>query len=204
MGYCTAADVSKGSQITYDQFIENTFANQIALESWITSTVIPWAQVLIDDFCGRDFTKHSSQTEYLDGTGKDRIFPAHSPILAVSSLSRNSDYLGKGSWTAESTSDYQAYDAYIILRAGFNEGYKNYKLIYDYGYESVPSTVANVCIEICTKILQYMVINKMGPLLPSGGPFGTIKQIIPEREIFPDTLKKLLASYVKLRFQTVG
>jgi hypothetical protein len=203
MPYCTSDDVEKNSQITYDQFVKDMFFSQTTFKIWIENTVIPWAQTLIDEHCGRDFTTHTDQTVYLDGTGKLVIVPTALPIISVKTLSKNSDYFGKGTWTDQSTDDYQVYDSYIVHKSGFDEGFKNWKLTYTYGYATVPSTVFNVCVEICTKILQYMVINKLGPILPSAGPFGTIKQIIPEREIFPSELKRLLSAYVKPRFAAV-
>ena len=201
MAYCTADDVKKYSQITYNQL---GFTDDTTFQAYLTNTLIPRAQKLMDEYCGRDFTEHASQTEYLDGNAKLIIYPAHSPIISVTSLSKNSDYFGKGSWTVQSTDDYQIYDDYIVDENGFDEGYKNWKLVYTYGYATVPTTVTEVCARAVANMLHFEIMNKLGTIITATGPFGEYKVAIPDRIVLTDELKRELDAYRITRFESIS
>jgi len=64
---------------------------------------------------------------------------------------------------------------------------------FDTDYPSgIPAAIKDVARRAAANILQYMIMNKMGPLIRTSGPAGEIKLAIPEQEILTPGLRKLL------------
>jgi len=202
MTYCTIDLVKKFAQQSYDKW-ETTFANNAEYEAFISTILIPKADEFIDNEVGHDFNQHLEQTEYLDGNGKFEISPKHLPILSVSKLYTNDDYMGKGTWTLESADDYVVYDEKIMFEDGFKKGWKNIKLIYSYGYASVPEIVKTVSAQIVINLLRYMIAMKMtSPFITRPGTFGNVELAVPEFEAFPLILRRQLDPFRHVRFET--
>jgi len=67
---------------------------------------------------------------------------------------------------------------------------------FDVDYPSgIPPEVKDIASRAIANMLQYMVMNKMGPLIRTSGPSGEIKLAIPEQEILTPGLLKLLAPF---------
>lgn len=194
MAYCSVSDVKKYSQVTFDQL---GFTSDAEFEAFISNTLIPRAEEVINQFCGRDFNLHLNQTTYLDGDGSNILRPPGTPIISISSLSENSDTLGTGSWMELNSDDYAAKENYIVTRSATVAGVKNYKLVYTYGYESAPADVADVCARLCANALQVIVLNKSGPLVR----VGDYRVEWADRTILTEDLKALLAPRVKTRLK---
>ena len=55
MVWCTAAYVKSYAQLKYSDFLEGTFANDTAFETFITGTLLPAVEGHIEAYCSRDF-----------------------------------------------------------------------------------------------------------------------------------------------------
>jgi hypothetical protein len=53
MAYCTADDVKKYSQVTFDQL---GFSNDDEFTTWLTDVLIPRAEAMIQGYCNQSFT----------------------------------------------------------------------------------------------------------------------------------------------------
>lgn len=155
--YCTPDDVKMASQVN---FADLGFETDDPFELYLSNTVIPRAKAAIDSFCTRDFASHSAQTVYFDGTGKETASPPYTPIISITSLSRNTDYYGKGTWTEEIVTNYVFTDEFIALKSGFTAGRQNYKLVYAYGYATVPIDITDICAQAAANILICVVLRK--------------------------------------------
>jgi len=111
--------------------------------------------------------------------------------------------MGKGTWTEESSDDYVVYDEKIMFEDGFEKGWKNIKLVYSYGYASVPEIVKTISAQIVVNLLRYMVAMKLtSPFITRPGTFGTVELAVPEFEAFPPILRRQLDPFRHIRFET--
>jgi len=114
MPWIIAEEVRQYAQVNYDDFREGVFANESALDTFITNTVIPAVESHIEAYCDRDF---------------DTDFPS-----------------------------------------------------------GIPEAIKDVARRAAANILQYMIMNKMGPLIR----VEDFKLAIPEQEILTPGLRRLL------------
>ena len=114
MPWVTASEVRLYAQVKYSDFVEGSFTDDDAFDTFITGTVIPAVESHIEAYCDRDF---------------DVDFPS-----------------------------------------------------------GIPEAIKDVARRAAANILQYMIMNKMGPLVR----VEDFKLAIPEQEILTPGLRKLL------------
>jgi len=114
MAWITASDVKLYAQVKYSDFLEGSFADEDAFNTFITDVLIPAVESHIEAYCDRDF---------------DADFPS-----------------------------------------------------------GIPEAIKDVARRAAANILQYMIMNKMGPLIR----VADFKLAIPEQEILTPGLRKLL------------
>jgi hypothetical protein len=196
VAYTTADEVLKRALIKWDSLNYQTspaapWSDENALKDWLTTTIIPEAESVVNGHCRRpDFLKHTDEVELFDGSGfRDFIVTSHRPMINITSL----ELLGvDGTWVAKSSSDYVMRGDAIRTRTLLPEGFQNIRLTYDWGYETVPKDVAHVVAELCAAYLQKRVAYKMGPLVR----VGDYRIQLMNPEVFTTDLKDRLAHYV--------
>lgn len=95
----------------------------------------------ICNYCETDFQKHENVTEILDGNRSDMICPRETPILSVSELWFWVETDGSGGELLD-PSDYQVLSEAIVIPNLQTPKYRSkIKVVYSWGYESVPSDV---------------------------------------------------------------
>ena len=193
MAYTTADEVLKRAAIKWDAINRDTgvpFANEAALQTWLTGTVIPEVEKIVNEFGRRlDFQKHEDQIDYFNGDGfRSFIAVTKRPIITVDKVEfKKAD----GGWDLKVSSDYFIRGDQVHYSTVLPEGFQNIRVTYDWGYTTIPSDVAGVTAEICARLLQKMVAFKMGPLVR----VGDYRIQLMNPEIFTDDLKNLLAHY---------
>jgi hypothetical protein len=191
--YTTADEVLKRAAVKRAALNRDTnvpFADDVALENWLTSVVIPEAEKVVNGFCRRlDFQKHEDEAEYFNGDGfRSFIAVTKKPIIVVDKVEfKKAD----GIWDLKVSSNYFMRGDQIRYNAPLPEGFQNIRVTYDWGYASIPVDVAHVTAEICARLLQKMVAFKMGPLIR----VGDYRIQLMNPEIFTADLKDLLAHY---------
>lgn len=194
MPYTTPDEVRKRALIKWDSLdyddAGTPFANEAALDSWLSTTVIPQAEALINEFCLRpDFSQHTGEIELFDGEGfRSFIVLSKRPLVAVSKLEfKQSD----GNWDLKSTSDYYVAGNQVHYRHVLPVGFRNIRVTYDWGFAAVPSDVSYCAAEMVARFLQKRVVYKMGPLVR----VGDYRVELSNPDVFTDDLQKALEHY---------
>ena len=147
MGYGDTARIKHLANVTYSDL---GLADEETLEMFI-SDLNDQASEIVDDYCGRDFGLHGTETApvvaKLNGNGRRTIRLPGFPVVSVVSVSVDGTTLTGG----------KEYD--IILESGILEridrgiwmpGRRNIVVKYVYGYESPPKAI--------TRIVEGMVV----------------------------------------------
>lgn len=124
---------SKGSRVLDNDLIEN---------------LINRVTVNFHNYCGLDQFKSKIYTEFQDGNGKLRIYPYNYPIISITSIHIDGDWLFDND-TLISSSYYKIVDGlYISMNNNtFTKGVQNIKIVYTAGYETIPYDLKQACIE---------------------------------------------------------
>jgi hypothetical protein len=195
LGYTTADEVLRRALIKWDALNYQTspaapWSDETSFKTWLTNTIIPEAEALVNDYCRRqDFLKHPDEVELFDGDGfRDYIIARHRPVITVTELAfKQAD----GSWAAKSSTEYVARGDLVRCNTVLPEALQNIRLTYDWGYEAIPADVSHVTSELCAAYLQKRVAYKMGPLVR----VADYRIQFMDPEIFTADLKDRLAHY---------
>lgn len=141
MGYGDTARIKHLANVTYSDL---GLADEETLEMFI-SDLNDQASEIVDDYCGRDFGLHGTETApvvaKLNGNGRRTIRLPGFPVVSVVSVSVDGTTLTEG----------KEYD--VILESGILEridrgiwmpGRRNIVVKYVYGYESPPKSIARI------------------------------------------------------------
>ena len=141
MGYGDTARIKHLANVTYSDL---SLADEETLEMFI-SDLNDQASEIVDDYCGRDFGLHGTETvpvvAKLNGNGRRTIRLPGFPVVSVVSVSVDGTILTEG----------KEYD--VILESGILEridrgiwmpGRRNIVVKYVYGYESPPKSIARI------------------------------------------------------------
>ena len=195
MPYTTAAEVRRRALVKWDGLNYATsppapFADETAFEDWLTNTVIPETEKLINDFCRRpDFSGHADEVEYFDGDGfRKFVILSNKPVIAVSKLEFKKD---DGTWQEKSTSYYRLQGDRVVYRTVLPNGFQNIRVTYEWGFAEVPADVSYVAAEMAARFLQKRVVYKMGPLVR----VGDFRVELANPDVFTDDLKATLEHY---------
>jgi hypothetical protein len=191
--YTTPSEVKKRAAVKWDALNTSAgvpFADETAFDTWLSGTVIPEAEKLINEFCRRpDFYEHSDEVEYFNGDGfRNFILPGKKPVMAVSKLEMKK---ADGTWDLKSTDNYFLRGDRIQYCAWLPYGWQNIRVTYDWGFASIPDDVAYAAAEIVARFLQKCVAFKMGPLVR----VGDYRVQLMNPDIFGDDLKEMLEHY---------
>ena len=144
---CTQADVEKYLNVTFG-------SSDPTVDLYITVVSDTIAMI-----CNNDFDAHSSVTEYHDGHGQyhSQIKLKNRPVTAVSTVEDDGDSLTV-------TTHFIWYDNGLLVRvsngfensktAYWKEKRKGVKVIYNWGYSSVPNDIRHACAELVCRLLK--------------------------------------------------
>jgi len=111
---------------------------------------------LFQTYCGWSSFKAADYTEYIDGESTKYIFPINTPIISITSIHDDTDWV-YGSDTLIENTEYRSVDErYIVSKDSlFGRGDQNIKLVYRAGYETIPGDLKQSCIEEVTKRYKH-------------------------------------------------
>lgn len=92
-----------------------------------------------ENYCDRIF-KRANYIEYIDGDGSQYLYPVNYPLVSVSSIYDDSDWV-YGANTLITATEYGIIDGvYVAMKSGyFSLGTKNIKITYSGGYTTIPA-----------------------------------------------------------------
>ncbi|SEJ55960.1 head-tail connector protein [Frateuria terrea] len=111
----------------------------------VLSSLITAISAAIESYCNRTFAS-AAYTESRNGTGGNRLFLAHGLVTAVASVTVD----GQAIPAAVGTGTGYLFDETTVYLRGycFHRGVQNVTVSYTAGYASVPSDVAQACVEL--------------------------------------------------------
>jgi len=193
MAYTTPAEVKRRALVKWDAL--NTgpgvpFADETAFDSWLSGIVIPEAEKLINEFCGRpDFSQHTGEVELFDGDGfRKFIVLSKKPVITVSKLEFKKD---DGTWDLKASSDYKVNGDQVTYRTVLPRGWRNIRVTYDWGFAAVPADVSYCAAELVARFLQKRVVYKAGPLVR----VEDFRVELADPDVFTRDLQKVLEHY---------
>lgn len=196
------------SQIVHTQL---NFGSEALFMAWIQGTLIPRASQFVDNFCGHDFNHHSGGTLVVDGTGKEILWATKAGLVnGAPATLLPAPFISVTSVTIDSTvvapiTDVKVYDRYLAYEDNkFDAGRQNVTIVCDWGYASVPDSIAYVTSQLCANVLVWMIRNRMmpddiTPYLEEGGNVGIFfrnPKILTKNE--KDIMKKYIIPQVGL------
>jgi hypothetical protein len=195
MPYTTAAEVRKRALVKWDSLNYATnppapFADEDAFDNWLTNTVIPEAEKLINDYCRRpDFSEHDDELEYFDGDGfRKFVVLSNKPVITVDKLEFEKD---DGAWDEKASPYYRVHGDRVVYRTVLPEGFQNIRVTYSWGFAEVPADVSYVAAEMAARFVQKRVVYKMGPLVR----VEDFRVELANPDVFTDDLKATLEHY---------
>jgi len=193
MPYTTAAEVRRRALVKWDSLnyaTNSPFGSESAFDDWLTTTVIPEAEKLINDYCRRpDFSEHENEVEYFDGDGfRKFLVLSKKPVVAVDELEFEKD---DGTWDEKSSSYYRLHGDRIIYRTVLPKGFQNIRVTYSWGFAEVPFNVSYAAAEMVARFVQKRVVYKMGPLVR----VEDFRVELANPDIFTDDVKATLDHY---------
>lgn len=186
--YATATQVR--DQLRKVTFGELGFASDAAFTTAI-ETVLADVDALIDKYTHRQFFKKTTQTEMFDGKEQQYIFPMQTPIIALSKVEYRSNQTG--SWAEQTLTEFYAYDEYVYYESRFVWGHKNYRITYDYGYDTVPEDIKRAAIQIAGNVITQWRLNALGVTMA----WQDYKVKVPSQDLITPNEEMLLRPYVK-------
>lgn len=110
-------------------------------------SLINYTSDLFENYCEVDNFKSTSVTEYYDGEGEKYLFLNNIPIVSITSIYDDVNWVW-GEDTIVASTDYRIVNKnYIVGLNEFTEGDQNIKVSYTYGYATIPGDLKMVCIE---------------------------------------------------------
>lgn len=157
----------------------------------LLARLVTAASAAIESYLNRTFEAKDYEGVF-DGLGNDRLMPPNYPLLSITSVSVNDEVIPRSlsatapGWVASSTM--------IMLRwpYRFEVGVQNVKVSYRAGFESIPTDVAQACIELCA--LRYEDRKRIG--ITSKGLAG--ETISFSQKDFSNPIKTVLQQYKRV------
>jgi len=221
MSYVTATEVKAVAMISYDQI---GLATDAAYSTFLTNTLIPQSQDLIDNYVGHDFS-FVKGTIRLDGSGKETqhvnrfgvVFTGGStfypqllplPLVFVGTIVIDT--------VTQTLANFQIYKTYVTHKNNyFTKGRQNVDLVAMWGYGTinggtlfnvVPDDVKYVMGQVCANALRNMLKRWLAPqeitrIIMGGRSMGGMRGFYSEDIALTEGLKARLDRY---RFTDVG
>ena len=155
----------------------------------------------IESTTKRQIKERTSVTEYMDGPGKGTLSPRQSPINSIASIHVDSLRL----WASTAlvlTTDYAIDQSGVLIRGLggkiFSKGVQNIKLVYDYGYATVPDDLVLACLLWCQDIKEKTPgldgDNRFGKASEQVGEGGTLSFVTG---MMPPEVRNLIRPYIR-------
>ena len=200
--YCSADLVDSLSQVVFAQL---GFADKASLDLFLSGTLIPQVQKIVDNYVQHNFLSNSG-TIKLDGRGKRILMipPPYLPIMSVSSVQIDG---------VEVVSGIKVFETYLGSDTRYfveNQArHQNVQITLTYGYTSVPADVAYVTAQITANLLADMVKRKLMPDTVARAMQVNAETVIiggmgKRSDIFPADLKEMLLAYMYTRMDVTG
>lgn len=192
-------NTSQGVLLEANEYIMQGF-DELLLEQ-IINAVSQYAQ----EFCRRKF-HDDDYTEYYDGTGKQYLRLEQYPVNTLTTL-KYYDYVNQiVEQTFTNHEDYELYaEEGMIYKPGFfQRGHKNYEVVYNAGYTTIPDDLKQAATEMCKWL--YSIRDKAGVKSERIGRYaitftaGSEGARIMGQEV-PAHIINLFAPYIKLDVQ---
>jgi len=166
MAYCGTLDVYYiGGNIQYQQL---GFGTVTTFNNWLSGTMIPKAQEMIDNYVGHNFSSNSG-TITLDGNGDEalpitriglvdgsppRLLPL--PLMTVTSVTIDGE--------ANVSTGCQVYEDFVTYEDNhFHPGRQNVEIEGTWGYSSIPHDIQYCTAQICVNFLKEAIRSRMMP-----------------------------------------
>ena len=167
----------------------------------LLDSLISQVSSAIESATKREIKERTAVTEYLDGYGTGTLIPMQSPINSITSIHVDSLRL----WASTSlvlTTDYVVDQSKVLIRGLggkiFSQGVQNIKLVYDYGYASVPDNLMLACLlwcqDISDKIPGFESGNRLGKASEQINEGGTLSFVTG---IMPPEVRGLIKPYIR-------
>lgn len=134
----------------------------------VLSALVANASAMIESFCNRVFAQ-ASYTETRNGNDNYRLFLAHGPVTAVSSVSIDGVAIAPAASPVNAGFVFD--DLMVYIRPGgypcsFTRGVQNVVISYTAGFATIPADVAQACVElVASKYAKRNRIDKMSETL---------------------------------------
>jgi hypothetical protein len=200
--YCSPDLVDSLSQVSFAQL---GFVDKASLDAFLTDTIIPAAQKLVEGYVQHNF-QNNAGTIKLDGRGKriPMIPPPYLPVMSVSSVQIDG---------IEVVGSIKIFETYLASDGRYfteNQArHQNVQITLTYGYTAVPDDVAYVTAQICANMLADMVRRKMMPDTVAKAMQVNAETVIisgmgKRSDIFTAELKEALTPYMYTRMDVTG
>lgn len=103
----------------------------------------------VSGYCRRNFSE-SENVEYF-GNANGAVFLKHFPVSAVLSVSVNNRAAGAPVWKVLEESEYRVFSEEGYIAGNFPNGAGSVKVVYTSGFETVPSDLELLTVELCAK-----------------------------------------------------
>lgn len=128
-------------------------------EASLVTSLIAEAVGLIDDFTGKNFNDNSNEIEFFDGDKSINQYTVRfKPLTAVNSVKLNDNLLTVNE-------DYKVYlklSTIKFKRPLNDDDLQNVEIDYDWGYNTVPPAIKNICLEMVQKSFsQYIAFKNL-------------------------------------------
>lgn len=155
------------TKIELEDYLEQEGSDSIESEN--LETVINGISTFFESYCDRSFYS-TTYTEYMNGSGVKYLIPDNFPIISVTSIYNDSDWVWPETDLVDSTDYRITNDKMTILKDGtWSLGDENIKLTYVAGYTTIPDDLKLACLQQCTYEVK-MISNKqsLAITLPDG------------------------------------
>lgn len=165
----------------------------------LLATLVTYATKVIQRYCDRNFDGAVARTEYYDGNGGNILFLKNFPVITITSIDHWDTYNDSSLQTFVVNTDYLLYaeEGYIYLRQGWQEGHRNYKLVYTAGYANQAAVPDDLELA-CNMLAAYYYANPDKAGIKSEGIGNYSVTYLTESDDIPATIKMLLKPYRKL------
>lgn len=180
----TTADLVQAELRAESPFSSGTFPSLQSVNRWIAEEC-----AIIDQISG-SVAAETAHTEYVDYDGSDIILLKHSPLIAVTALSYNTNPIGSSlgtSWVLKTPeTDYTIYEGkgkILLLPLNFNPtpGPKRFKIEYTSGYETVPYAIQALATKkVALRVLETLLSSNVNEANDGGEvSVGSIRIVEP-------------------------
>lgn len=164
----------------------------------LLATLVTYATKVIENYCDKLFDGAVTRTEYYDGNGGKILFLKNYPVIAITSIDLWDTYLNQSTQNYTVYTDYLLYpeEGYIYLRGGWQEGNRNYKIVYTAGYANQAAVPDDL--ELACNILAAYYYNNPDKAGIKSFNIGNFSTTYTDTQDIPEQVQILLKPYRKL------